>query len=327
VLNAAGSLLQKQPLRGQRHVALNLRDVGGGLLKIRVEVDGQRFSEHAVPDSRGTCKVPFVQPVPCPSSATVEVPMDTGRLTDGPHTVAFRVFDATGANSAVYGPVGIDVDNVADAAPRATTLACPAGTEGRMTRRLERKVTRFGQMTAVTGRVSGPALDRNARVTIIDAAGVRATTLAARVRQAGRFRIRLRPARSGRVRPVLLGASGQPLMCGAPIHVRVRAGVTFRVAPKRLKNGHAIRMSGRLLARPVPEAGKTVAIQARARGQSSWIDVTAIRADSTGRFSFRYRFRRTFQRTTYEFRAVSPRQRGYAYARGWSRIRRATVTP
>jgi hypothetical protein len=55
--------------------------------------------------------------------------------------------------------------------------------------------------------------------------------------------------------------------------------------------------------------------------------VTLVRTDPAGQFNFAYRFRKTFQTTTYEFRAVVPRQRGYPFRRGWSRIRRVTVSP
>jgi hypothetical protein len=52
-----------------------------------------------------------------------------------------------------------------------------------------------------------------------------------------------------------------------------------------------------------------------------------MRTDPAGHFNFAYRFRKTFQTTAYEFRAVVPRERGYPFHRGWSRIRRATVSP
>ena len=50
---------------------------------------------------------------------------------------------------------------------------------------------------------------------------------------------------------------------------RVRAGVRFAVAPKRLVNGETIKMKGRVLGLPVPSTGKTIVIQARARGVPS----------------------------------------------------------
>ena len=79
VLSSSGSLLAKAPLRGERFLSLKLRDVGGGLLRTRVELDGQRFAEQSVDDNGGRCKPPFVSPVPCKLAADAEVPIDTTR--------------------------------------------------------------------------------------------------------------------------------------------------------------------------------------------------------------------------------------------------------
>jgi len=325
VLSASGSLLDNRvPQHGERFLTLKLRDVGGGLLRTRVEVDGERFSEQAIDDNNGRCRPPFVAPVPCKLAADIELPVDTSRLSDGHHQLAVRVFDATGVNSTVAGPIQLDVDNIQDR----SRLTCPAAAEGKLTRHVKTKVTRFGGWASMSGRVAGRQLPRGARVALMDhPSGARATAKTAPLRRGGRFRLRLRPRASGLVRPVLLASSGRPELCGAPIRLTVRAGMNFTVAPKRLANGQSISMRGRLLGRPVPKGGKTIVIQARARGASTWTAVSTLRSRRSGRFAFAYRFRRTFRRTTYEFRALAPRQRSYPYARGWSPVRRAVVTP
>jgi hypothetical protein len=328
VLGASGSLLDTSTAqRGQRFLSLKLRDVGGGLLKTRVEVDGQRFTEQGVDANDGRCKTPFVVAVPCRLAADVELPIDTTRMSDGHHEISVRVFDATGINSALYGPIPIDVDNVTDAGSPASALTCPSGAEGKLTRHLATKVTRFGGMASVSGRVAGRGSMQGAKVALVDSSGRRATTASARVRRGGRFRLRLRPRQSRLVRPVLLAPSGDPQLCGAPVRLSVRAGVRLAAAPNHLANGETIRFRGQLLGLPMPRAGKSIAIQARAKGVPTWTTVTMIRVGASGRFTFKYRFRRTFQRTTYEFRALSPKQRSYPYARGWSRVVRAFVTP
>jgi hypothetical protein len=326
VLGASGSLLDNSlPQRGERFLSLKLRDIGGGLLKSRVEVDGQRLAEQAIDDNLGRCKTPFVAPVPCKLSAELELPIDTTRLADGRHQITVRVFDATGVNSTLYGPVPIDVDNIADPAP--STLTCPAGVAGTLTRHLGSRTTRYGALASMSGRIAGGISYRGSRVTLVDRAGARATAKAVGVHRGGRFHLRVRLRKSQVVRPMLLTASGVPQLCGGAVRLRVRAGLKFTVAPKRLANGQSIRMNGRFLGLPLPSAGKAVVIQARARGTSSWTTVSTLRVGPSGQFAFRYRFRRTFQRTTYEFRALSPRQGDYPYARGWSRVRRAVVTP
>jgi hypothetical protein len=86
-------------------------------------------------------------------------------------------------------------------------------------------------------------------------------------------------------------------------------------------------MRGHVSGTQMPQHGKTVAIQARAKGVPAWTTVTVLRSDTARTFRFSYRFRRTFSRTTYEFRAVALRQRGYPYFQGWSHIRHVTVSP
>jgi hypothetical protein len=326
VLDASGSVLEKAPQRGQRFLSLKLRDVGGGLLKTRVEVDGQRFSEQGVDQNAGRCRTPFVAPVPCKLSADVELAVDTTRLADGDHSLSLRVFDATGINSALYGPIPITVDNVPDP-PGRVKLVCPTNAVGKLSRRLGAKTTRYGGMASVTGRIGGRVSVRGTRVALVDRFGSPAVARSARVGQGRRFRLRLRVRKPLLVRPVLLAPSGALKLCGAGLRLNVRAGVRLSVAPKRLLNGERITMSGRLLGLPVPPAGKTIVIQARAKGVPTWTNVSTIRSGSSGRFTFRYRFRRTFQRTVYEFRAVAPKQRNYPFARGWSRVRRAAVSP
>jgi hypothetical protein len=328
VLASRGTLLGGAArLSGERNLTLNLRDVGGGLLKARVEADGQKLTERSIDDPRGTCKPPFVAPVPCSTAATVDLPIDTTQLSDGMHAISVRVFDATAVNSVLYGPIMVTTDNVADAiAPG--RISCPATGAITVTRRLRRSVVHFGAANWLSGRVAGPRSKiRGGTVALLDASNVRMPVPAARIGRSGRFELRLRPVRQEKVRPVLLSSTEQPQACGRRVSVRVRAGLKFDVAPRRLRNGQSIVMSGRLRALPVPAAGKTVAIQARARGLASWTTVSLVRSDSRGRFKYRYRFRRTFQETTYEFRAMAPRERGYPYLRGWSPLRRATVMP
>jgi hypothetical protein len=328
VLAGSGTLLDAgAQLRGERNLTLNLRDAGSGLLKVRLEADGQKLSELPVGDPRGTCKPPYVAPVPCSLAATIDVPVDTTRLSDGAHEVSVRVFDATGVNAAVYGPIRIDVDNIPEPAIPGR-ISCPLSAPITVSRRLHRRVVRFGATNWLTGRVRGPASAmRGARVVVIDESDRRTPVPAAKIRPRGRFRLRLRAVAPAKVRPVVLSNAGVPQACGRRVTLEVRAGLRFHVAPRRLRNGQSILMTGRLRALPVPTAGKTVAVQARAHGQATWTTVSVMKSDPRGRFQFRYRFRRTFQRTTYEFRAVAPRERTYPYLRGWSPLRRAIVLP
>ena len=48
-----------------RRLALRLNDIGSGLYRVRVDVDGERMTELPVDDNQGACMRPFVIPVPC----------------------------------------------------------------------------------------------------------------------------------------------------------------------------------------------------------------------------------------------------------------------
>ena len=328
VISASGSLLASNgPLKGEKHLAMKLSDVGSGLFRVAVEVDGDRMDARPIDDNQGACRMPFVVPVPCKLTASVDVPIDTTRLTEGTHAITVRVLDATGVNSAEVGPVTIVVDNLPDP-PRRGTAACPTRSVATVRRTLKSHIVHYGRAALITGRVVGSkALLKGAHIGVVDNPAIGARSRLVRVRNHGRFRIKVRPRQSTQLRPILVSASGLAQACGKSVKVAVRAGVHLRTTPRHLRNGQSIRMRGRVADVRLPKQGKSVAIQARARGAGSWTTVTLMRTDAAGHFNFAYRFRKTFQTTTYEFRAVVPRERGYPFLRGWSRIRRATVSP
>ena len=306
---------------------MKLSDTGGGLFRVAVLVDGDQIDDRAIDDNQGACRMPFVVPVPCKLNASVDVPIDTARMTEGTHAITVRVLDATGVNSAAVGPVKILVDNLPDPPPRGTA-ACPTRSVATVRRKLKSPIVHYGHAALITGRVVGSkALLKGAHVGVVDNPAIAARSRLVRVGNHGRFRIKVRPRQSTEVRPILVSASGLAQACGKPLKLAVRAGVRLRTSPRHLRNGQSIRMRGRVADVRLPKQGKSVAIQARARGAGSWTTVTLMRTDAAGHFNFAYRFRKTFQTTTYEFRAVVPRERGYPFRRGWSRIRRATVSP
>jgi hypothetical protein len=110
------------------------------------------------------------------------------------------------------------------------------------------------------------------------------------------------------------------------VALRVRASVAIRADRKRLRNGDSVIFSGRLLGKPLPAAGKLLALQARTR--RGWRTFANPRARAgNGRWQFRYRFTGTTVRSLYEFRIVVPQESGYPYVRGTSGIIRILVTP
>ena len=103
----------------------------------------------------------------------------------------------------------------------------------------------------------------------------------------------------------------------ARVTVRVRAGVRLRTSTKMVRNGTALRFSGRVLG----ERGTRralVTIYALTGGKRSRIPVETVRAASDGRFSYTYRFARIAGPSVYRFEARVPKQTGFPYLEGAS---------
>jgi hypothetical protein len=108
------------------------------------------------------------------------------------------------------------------------------------------------------------------------------------------------------------------------VELRVRAGVSLVPSRNRVRNGTSVVFRGRLLGSPVPAEGKLLALQARtSRG---WLTFATPRARARdGRWSYRYNFTDTSRTVSYAFRVVAPKEAGYPYEQGISKIARVLV--
>lgn len=108
-----------------------------------------------------------------------------------------------------------------------------------------------------------------------------------------------------------------------------RAGVTtpaatsLRASRRRVKTGDRVRFRGQLEGRPISRTGKLVDLQAFYRGR--WRTFAVPRTDARGRWDHRYRFGATTGVVKYPFRARVPREDGYPYASGRSRVVKVVV--
>jgi hypothetical protein len=98
------------------------------------------------------------------------------------------------------------------------------------------------------------------------------------------------------------------------VRVRVIAGVRLRVNRHRTRNRERVRFRGRILGSP-PGWRKVVELQAYSAGR--WVTFATTRSRG-GRFSYAYRFQRTFTTQTYGFRAVVRNETGWPYLTGSS---------
>lgn len=109
----------------------------------------------------------------------------------------------------------------------------------------------------------------------------------------------------------------------AQLTTKVTAAARLKVDRRRLRNGQTVRFAGRLLGKPIPKAGKLVALQAKVRRR--WRTFATPRANRQGVFKHRYRFTATTGVRRYEFRAVVAREDAYPYEAGVSRAVRVIV--
>ena len=128
---------------------------------------------------------------------------------------------------------------------------------------------------------------------------------------------------AGPNRELLLGYRHDSAQIGRSVRVFSRVRPSLGVHPRKLRNGHRIRLRGHL---PEPAAaGRVVILQANAPGSHRWI--TFRRATTGGRGYFRsgYRFTSTTRTTRYRFRALVPRQDDYPWLQGHSKPVRVLV--
>ncbi|MDP8932545.1 MAG: hypothetical protein M3O70_29345, partial [Actinomycetota bacterium] len=104
------------------------------------------------------------------------------------------------------------------------------------------------------------------------------------------------------------------------IEVKTKAGVTLHVSRNRLSNGQRLRFYGTIRGN---KQRKVLEVQVRKPG--GWDTIASVRSDATGRWSWRYRFKRTYEPTRYTFRARVRTEPGFPYATGNSRSRSVFV--
>jgi hypothetical protein len=100
------------------------------------------------------------------------------------------------------------------------------------------------------------------------------------------------------------------------VELRVQAGASLTISPKRVRPRGTIRISGRLRGLPLPASGKVVELQAFEGGK--WRDFRTTRASKTGRFSTTYRFLRARRGASFLIRARIRRDDSYPYYLGYS---------
>jgi hypothetical protein len=193
---------------------------------------------------------------------------------------------------------------------------------------------RLGSARALTGRLLAPGGAAIAGATVqaqflpaYQGAQPRQLT-AARTGAGGAFALRLPGSLpSGRLTLSYSSHAGQAVPdVTTALTLTVPASLTLRVTPRGSHAGGTIRFTGALRGGPLPRGGKQVVLEARAveaggrRGtHSPWRQFRVLSSSARGAFHASYRFRLPGP-VAYQFRAVSPREADYPYARGASNV-------
>jgi hypothetical protein len=302
-------------------------DIGGGLLRTLVVVDGAEVSSTPVPGGPACRDVDpgpartFAARVPCPLGATVSASLDTRGLRDGTHVIEVLLEDVAGNRTTVFGPSTRDVANHPAARPPVAVATPPRpapvpAVAAQRPLQIRAWIPLHGRRArGVTLRHgAGVAIRGTARDVAGRPAGGEVLTVLTRVGHGRWHSAGLTRARAdggfaaslggGPSRRVLVTAAGA--RSGA-LSVRVRTGVRFSVAAR----GRWISVRGALRGGRVPEAGALVSIQGRRAHR--WITLTTLRTDAAGRFRGR-----VAAGGADRIRAAVRRQPGYPFAAGVS---------
>jgi hypothetical protein len=319
-LSVGGSALDPGSRRGLQTVRPSASDVGGGLHRFLLEVNGEPLSAHTAPCRTAHGYGLRLQPCPNRWRTAFRLPTTAPPFRQGPNLL--RICSADYARGAAANR------RCAERRMRVDNL-CPISATGpgpELSARLARVRGRRGGRTAVRGRLrsaSGVPI-AGARVCVATRVPVRGA--AERIVSTpttgsdGRFAARLPKGPNRRVRIAYWWDADH--VAERHLRLRVRARPRLRLRPRHpIRNGHRAHFKVRLRG----PAARRRWVRIKARVGKRWVEVRNGRTSARGVFRARYRFRSTTGRHRYAFRALVPKQRGYPYRRGHSKIRRVTV--
>jgi hypothetical protein len=336
-----GSAVASATWQGTQLFAFPATDQGGGVYQAILDVDGTRALTRTIDAWGGRCvdttagQRVFVYPRPCLTSVDALVSVDANALPVGDHDVTLRISDAAGNLRTVYSArktivapakrIGPGSDPAERGASNGENAADDARLTARWTRTKRQTLTGpYGRRQVIRGRLtSGSRVGiRNARIELLTAidsrAGAPLDKGGARTRDDGRFTLILPRNVSSRTLVLRYRSHANDTVAVAKraLRLKVRAGVRLSVKPRVAARGRAVRLSGRLVGRPLPQSGKVIELQARSPGEK-WITFRTIRARRSGRFATRYVFRRGGP-ALYLMRARVREGDDYPYATGAS---------
>jgi hypothetical protein len=326
-------------IESRGEMSTTVSDLGSGIARVDWIVDDVRTP--AVLPSNGSCREPYTEPVPCVQSAVLRVAIPSLKLRDGRHILRAVAVDAAGnegsSRSLEFSTYAGEVEPP-KSPPSATQegIAVAPGTVATRHVRLRswfagrsrstQRTLSFGQDAVVEGALmdTGGAPIANAPLQVhqraIGGARRARSVDGLRTDSKGRFSYRLGAGSSRVAEFSYRAAASDPTpVAVAQVAVRVRAGVKLRTSRARVRNGTTLKFSGRVLGERATRRA-LVMIYALGGGSRAQIPVETVRANSDGRFSYTYRFERITGPSVYRFQARVPKQTGFPYLEGASRV-------
>jgi hypothetical protein len=311
-----GAALRRGSRRGVQPLAVAATDVGGGVHRFLVQVNGQPLNAHTSPCRARDRWALRLRPCPARARTAFKLQTTAAPFRQGPNTLRVCSSDYAigGTANRACAARRIRVDNL-----------CPVSATGAGPR-LEAHLIHEHGRAGVRGRLvsaSGDAIS-GARVCVATrvpiAGNVEHVVTTPATSAEGRFAADLPPGPSRNVRVAYWRNAAE--VTERYLHLSVHAHPRLALRPQHpLRNGRHVRFKVTL---PGPAAHhRWVRIQARSGHR--WVEVRNGRTNARGVYRARYRFHATTGRQRYAFRAFVPSQHGYPYERGHSRVRRVTV--
>ncbi len=314
-----GSLISGGTQGGTRRLSYSAADQESGVARVEA-ILGETVVAVDDPsaDPRSCPKTGFNA---CAGTRSRDLDVNTTRVPDGHHPLSLRVTDAAGNRRVVLGPSirtlngvqahgSLNGTKATDAVRLSAYFARTRRTK--LTTRIGKRVLLRGRLLSKDGRpIPRATVGIVERVAIPNA--VEADEAAVRTDRTGRFRYMTSKSMSSRTFTLSYRTRHGDLKPAASrkLTLKVRAAASLRVSLR----GIIVRYSGQVLTRPLPERGKLVLMQGRARG-GAWQTFARRRTGRGGQFAGRYRLRVRRPGVQLQFRVRLPRESGYPFALG-----------
>ncbi|MGH2936873.1 MAG: hypothetical protein ACRDPE_01985 [Solirubrobacterales bacterium] len=328
--SVTGSLLAPGVLRGHQELVAQAADVGGGIARLEVLVNGAQ----AAPSTSAPCSIAKVAnpsytgiavttPVPCPNSYKASWSLDTASYPFQEGTDAVQVCASDFAtfgepNRTCSSPRTVTVDNSCTESPVAggSTLSTHFARN-----QTEEVTVPYDTEAKVTGELANQAGEPIVGATICVQLATQGSAVGlvpagtATTDAGGHFAYAV-PA--GPNRDILLGYRHDSFQIANSLRYYAHVRPTIRLSTGKVHNGDVVKISGRLPGGPAA-AGRVVVMKASALHSKKWYPFGETTTDDNGVYRYKYRFDATTRTTIYRMEAAVPRQDHFPWKAGHSR--------